>query len=91
MRLESGCWFILPGTFVAASADVLPLAGQQTTRSRDEAVKKLGQAPSRLLIFQGFHRFGSEPVPFFHSLDVCRQVTAPYERLGIPQILVPGS
>jgi hypothetical protein len=32
-----------------------------------EAVKKLGQAPSRPLIFQGFRRFRSEPVPFFHS------------------------
>jgi hypothetical protein len=35
---------------------------------RYEAVKKLGQAPSRPLIFQGFRRFRSEPVPFFHSL-----------------------
>jgi hypothetical protein len=33
-----------------------------------EAVKKWGQAPSRPLIFQGFRRFRSEPVPFFHSL-----------------------
>jgi hypothetical protein len=33
-----------------------------------EAVKKLGQAPSRPLIFQGFRCFRSEPVPFFHSL-----------------------
>jgi hypothetical protein len=36
---------------------------------RSEAVKKLGQAPSRPLIFRGFRRFGSEPVPFFHSLS----------------------
>jgi hypothetical protein len=35
-----------------------------------EAVKKLGQAPSRALFFQGFRRFRSEPVPFFHSLGV---------------------
>jgi hypothetical protein len=33
--------------------------------SHYEAVNKLGQAPSRLLIFQGFRRFRSEPVPFF--------------------------
>jgi uncharacterized protein (TIGR00730 family) len=32
-----------------------------------EAVKKLGQAPSRPLIFRGFRRFRSEPVPFSHS------------------------
>jgi hypothetical protein len=37
-----------------------------------EAVKKMGQAPSRLLIFQDFHRFGSEPVLFFHSLYLWR-------------------
>jgi hypothetical protein len=36
---------------------------------RSEVVKKLGQAPWRPLIFQGFRRFGSEPVPFFHSLS----------------------
>ena len=36
----------------------------------NEAVKKLGQAPSRPPIFQGFRRFRSEPVPFFHSLNV---------------------
>jgi hypothetical protein len=36
--------------------------------SRIEAVKKLGQAPSRPLVFKGFRRFRSEPVPFFHSL-----------------------
>ena len=35
-----------------------------------EAVKKLGQAPSRPLIFQRFRRFRSEPVPFFHSLSM---------------------
>jgi hypothetical protein len=40
------------------------------TRVRGEAVKKLGQAPSLRQIFQGFRRFGSEPVPFFHSLGV---------------------
>jgi hypothetical protein len=34
-----------------------------------EAVKKRGQAPWRPLIFQGFRRFRSEPVPFFHRLD----------------------
>jgi hypothetical protein len=34
-----------------------------------EAVKKLGQAPSRPLIFQRFRRFRSEPVPFFHRLS----------------------
>jgi hypothetical protein len=33
---------------------------------RNEAVKKMGQAPSRPLIFQSFR---SEPVPFFHSLN----------------------
>jgi hypothetical protein len=38
-----------------------------------EAVNKLGQAPSRPLIFQGFRRFLSEPVPFFHSLALWRQ------------------
>jgi hypothetical protein len=37
-----------------------------------EAVKKLGQAPSRPLVFQGFGRFWSEPVPFFHSLSALR-------------------
>jgi hypothetical protein len=34
-----------------------------------EAVRKLGRAPSRPLMFQGFRRFRSEPVPFFHRLD----------------------
>jgi hypothetical protein len=29
----------------------------------------LEQAPSRLPIFQGFRRFGSEPIPFFRSLS----------------------
>jgi hypothetical protein len=38
-------------------------------RPRSEAVKKLGQAPSRPLIFHRFRRFRSEPVPFFHCLD----------------------
>jgi hypothetical protein len=33
----------------------------------------MGQAPSRPLIFQGFRRFRSEPVPFFHSLSACCQ------------------
>jgi hypothetical protein len=42
----------------------LPLRGTE----RAEAVKNLGQAPSRPLIFQRFRHFGSEPVPFFHSL-----------------------
>jgi hypothetical protein len=37
--------------------------------SHAEAVKELGQAPSRPLIFRGFRRFRSEPVPFFHSLS----------------------
>jgi hypothetical protein len=37
-------------------------------RRRAEAVNELGQAPSRPLIFKGFRRFRSEPVPFFHSL-----------------------
>jgi hypothetical protein len=32
----------------------------------------LGQAPSQPLIFQGFRRFRSEPVPFFRSLAVYR-------------------
>jgi hypothetical protein len=41
-----------------------------------EAVKKLGQAPSRPLIFWGFSLFGSEPVPFFHSLSASRQMVA---------------
>jgi hypothetical protein len=36
--------------------------------SHYEAVKKLGQVPSRPLIFQGLRRFRSETVPFFHSL-----------------------
>jgi hypothetical protein len=36
---------------------------------RSEAVKELGQAPSRPAIFQGFRRFRSEPVPLFHSLS----------------------
>jgi hypothetical protein len=35
-----------------------------------KAVKKLGQAPSRAMFFQGFRRVRSEPVPFFHSLSV---------------------
>jgi hypothetical protein len=37
-------------------------------------VKKLGQAPSRTLFFQGFRHLRSEPVPFFHSLSVCRKL-----------------
>jgi hypothetical protein len=39
---------------------------------RPEAVKKLGQAPSRPLVFRGFRCFGSEPVPFLHSRPVWR-------------------
>jgi hypothetical protein len=44
------------------------LSLRESTYFRGEAVKKLGQAPSRPLISQGFRRFRSEPVPFFHSL-----------------------
>jgi hypothetical protein len=36
---------------------------------RSEAVNKLGQAPSRPPIFQGFRGSHSEPVPFFQSLS----------------------
>jgi hypothetical protein len=48
-----------------------PLHGYPTCISQSgpgEAVKKLGQTPSRALFFQGFRRLRSEPVPFFHSL-----------------------
>jgi hypothetical protein len=38
-----------------------------------EAVKELGQAPSRTLTSQGFRRFRSEPMPFFHSLGAERK------------------
>jgi hypothetical protein len=48
-----------------------------------EAVKKLGQAPSRLLIFQGFHRFRSEPALFFHSLSGCTAARSPADRLRL--------
>jgi hypothetical protein len=54
---------------VAGESGVLDLTVVLTpgSRHRSEAVKKLGQAPSPLPIFQGFRRFGSEPVPFFYS------------------------
>jgi hypothetical protein len=37
------------------------------------SMEKLGQAPSQPLIFQGFRRFRSKPVPFFHSLSGFRR------------------
>ena len=64
------------GLFVEHPETVLQIQFATATQSdkgqhepNAEAVKKLGQAPSRTLIFQGFRCFGSEPVPFFHSLD----------------------
>jgi hypothetical protein len=47
-----------------------------------EAVKRLGQAPSRPLIFQGFRRFRSEPVPFFHSRDYGGVMAWPSSRIA---------
>jgi hypothetical protein len=44
-----------------------PVAVQIQTTKPGEAVKKLGQAPSQPLIFQGSRRVDSEPVPFFPS------------------------
>jgi hypothetical protein len=55
---------------------------------RSEAVKKLGQAPSRPLIFWGFRPFGSEPVPFLHSLSGARVPRATFA--GSPASLCPG-
>jgi uncharacterized protein (DUF1778 family) len=49
------------------------------------AVNKLGQAPSRPLIFQGFRRFGSEPVPFFTASSRDRGKTA-HPPLGDPRL-----
>jgi hypothetical protein len=48
-------------------AAVLATCGKPVFRDfpHVEAVKKLGQAPSRPLVFQAFRRFRSEPVPFF--------------------------
>jgi hypothetical protein len=53
-----------------------------------EAVKELGQAPSRPLIAQSFRRFRSEPVPFFHSLSGSGVPGATFA--GTPASLCPG-
>jgi hypothetical protein len=60
----------LPGELVALFANNWPPDAAELVTEQAEAAKKLGQAPSRRLIFQGFRRFRSEPVPFFHSLAV---------------------
>jgi hypothetical protein len=43
---------------------------QHVDQQRLAEAVRLGQAPSRPLIFRGRRRFGAEPVPFFHSLSV---------------------
>jgi hypothetical protein len=56
-----------PAQRVPQSATIPDLRPAGFATLRSEAVKNLGQAPSRPPVFQGFRGSHSEPVPFFHG------------------------